>query len=78
METARRRAALVLITEKHGTDRDTGKPEYDLYRIFNDSVKSSQVVGLRDRVAIIRTLYLIFSSRPLILTYAGSGEVWLR
>lgn len=32
METARRRAALVL-TEKHGTDRDTGKPEYDLPRM---------------------------------------------
>ena len=36
-------------------------------------VKSSQVVGLRDRVAIIRTL--IFSSPH---PYAGSGEVWLR
>ena len=36
-------------------------------------VKSSQVVGLRDCVAIIRTL--IFSSPH---PYAGSGEVWLR
>ena len=36
-------------------------------------VKSSQVVGLRDRVAIIRTL--IFSSPH---PHAGSGEVWLR
>ena len=37
------------------------------------TVKSSQVVGLRDRVAIIRTL--IFSSpRP----YAGSGSEWGR
>jgi hypothetical protein len=34
METARRRAALVL-AEKHGTNRDTDKPEYDLYRIFS-------------------------------------------
>ena len=38
--------------------------------------QSSQVkvVGLRDRVAIIRTL--IFSSP--YYPYAGSGEVWLR
>ena len=41
--------------------------------LFRYQVKSSQVVGLRDRVAIIRTL--IFSSPH---PYAGSGEVWLR
>ena len=46
----------------------------DAHRLPTTSnVKSSQVVGLRDRVAIIRTL--IFSSPH---PYAGSGEVWLR
>ena len=40
--------------------------------LYSSQVKSSQVVGLRTRVASIRTL--IFSSPH---PYAGSGEVWM-
>ena len=44
----------------------------DLLLLLVRYIKSSQVVGLRTRVASIRTL--IFSSPH---PYAGSGEVWM-
>ena len=59
----------------HGYGSSVGVKRFDVENtdsLVKSSVKSSQVVGLRTRVASIRTL--IFSSPH---PYAGSGEVWM-